>query len=102
MPLTRAIDNTRMRSQARVHGGVTIHAWDMLATPVIADRSDRRPIAQRRADRVGWRHSQPQKGKAMNKQELADAVAAKTGGSKAATGEAIDAFIDAVTAAVKR
>ncbi|MFL9862205.1 HU family DNA-binding protein [Paraburkholderia madseniana] len=59
-------------------------------------------MAQGRADRVGWQHSQPQKGKAMNKQELVDAVAATTGASKAATGEAIDAFIGAVTAAVKK
>jgi DNA-binding protein HU-beta len=36
----------------------------------------------------------------MNKQELVDAVSAATGESKAATGEAIDAFIEAVTAAV--
>ncbi|EIM95593.1 HU family DNA-binding protein [Paraburkholderia hospita] len=33
----------------------------------------------------------------MNKQELVDAVAAATGASKAATGEAIDAFIEVVT-----
>ncbi|TCK88535.1 DNA-binding protein [Paraburkholderia sp. BL9I2N2] len=33
----------------------------------------------------------------MNKQELVDAVAAKTGGNKAATGEAIDAVISAIT-----
>ena len=38
----------------------------------------------------------------MNKQELVDAVAAKTGGSKAAAGEAIDAFIGTVTAAVTK
>ena len=36
----------------------------------------------------------------MNKQELVDAVAAKTCSSKAAAGEAIDAFISTVTAAV--
>ncbi|MGF6603475.1 HU family DNA-binding protein [Paraburkholderia sp. BL10I2N1] len=36
----------------------------------------------------------------MNKQELIDAVAAATGESKAATGEAIDAIVNAVTAAV--
>jgi DNA-binding protein HU-beta len=33
----------------------------------------------------------------MNEQELVDAVAAKTGGNKAATGEAIDAVISAIT-----
>ncbi len=38
----------------------------------------------------------------MNKQELLHAVAATTGASKAVTGEAIDAFIGAVTAAVKK
>ena len=38
----------------------------------------------------------------MNKQELVDAVAAATGESKAATGEAIDAFIGAVTQAVTK
>ncbi|MFM0203252.1 HU family DNA-binding protein [Paraburkholderia fungorum] len=36
----------------------------------------------------------------MNKQELVDAVAAATGASKAATGEAIDAFTGAITSAV--
>jgi DNA-binding protein HU-beta len=36
----------------------------------------------------------------MNKQELIDAVAASTGASKAATGEAIEAVIDAITQAV--
>jgi DNA-binding protein HU-beta len=36
----------------------------------------------------------------MNKQELVDAVTAKTGASEAAAGETIDAFIGAVTAAV--
>ncbi|WP_279630206.1 HU family DNA-binding protein [Paraburkholderia hospita] len=34
---------------------------------------------------------------AMNKQELVDAIAAKTGDSKAATGETIDALIAAIT-----
>ena len=38
----------------------------------------------------------------MNKQELVDAVAAKTGGSKAATGEAIDAVIAAITGEVTK
>jgi len=38
----------------------------------------------------------------MNKQELVDAVAAATGESKAATGEAIDAVIAAITAAVTK
>jgi DNA-binding protein HU-beta len=38
----------------------------------------------------------------MNKQELVDAVAATTGESKAATGEAIDAVIAAITAAVTK
>ena len=37
----------------------------------------------------------------MNKQELIDAVAASTGASKASTAEALDAFVEAVTAAVK-
>ena len=36
----------------------------------------------------------------MNKQELIDAVAGGTGASKAATGETIDAILDAVTRAV--
>ena len=36
----------------------------------------------------------------MNKQELVDMVAAATGESKAVTGEAVDAFIAAVTDAV--
>ena len=38
----------------------------------------------------------------MNKQELVDAVAATTGASKAATGEAIDAVIAAITGAVTK
>ena len=38
----------------------------------------------------------------MNKQELVDAVAAATGESNAATGEAIDAFISAIAATVKK
>lgn len=38
----------------------------------------------------------------MNKQELVNAVAASTGASKAVTGEAIDAFVSAVVAAVKK
>jgi DNA-binding protein HU-beta len=36
----------------------------------------------------------------MNKQELIDAVAAGTGASKAQTGEAIDAVLEAITQAV--
>ncbi|CAH2785644.1 MAG: DNA-binding protein HU [uncultured Paraburkholderia sp.] len=36
----------------------------------------------------------------MNKQELIDAVAASTGESKAATGQTIDAIVEAVTKAV--
>ncbi|EEA04389.1 HU family DNA-binding protein [Paraburkholderia sp. MMS20-SJTN17] len=36
----------------------------------------------------------------MNKQELIDAVAATTGESKAATGQTIDAIVEAVTKAV--
>jgi DNA-binding protein HU-beta len=36
----------------------------------------------------------------MNKQELIDAVAGSTGASKAATGETIDAILEAVTRAV--
>jgi DNA-binding protein HU-beta len=36
----------------------------------------------------------------MNKQELIEAVAASTGDSKAATAEAIDAVLDAITQAV--
>lgn len=36
----------------------------------------------------------------MNKQELIDAVASVTSASKASTGEAIDAVLDAVTKAV--
>jgi DNA-binding protein HU-beta len=38
----------------------------------------------------------------MNKQELIDAVAATTGASKAATGETLDAIVDAVTRAVAK
>jgi DNA-binding protein HU-beta len=38
----------------------------------------------------------------MNKQELVDAVATATGESKAATGEAIDAVIAAITDAVTK
>jgi len=38
----------------------------------------------------------------MNKQELVDAVATATGESKAATGEAIDAVIAAITGAVTK
>ncbi|WP_343671340.1 HU family DNA-binding protein [Paraburkholderia heleia] len=38
----------------------------------------------------------------MNKQELIDAVAASTGASKAITGEALDAVIDAITKAVAK
>lgn len=36
----------------------------------------------------------------MNKQELIDAVASRTGDSKAATGEAIHAVLDAITRAL--
>lgn len=36
----------------------------------------------------------------MNKKELIDAVASSTGASKAATGEAIDAVVEAITKAV--
>jgi DNA-binding protein HU-beta len=36
----------------------------------------------------------------MNKQELIEAVAASTGASKAATGEAIDAVLDTITQAL--
>jgi DNA-binding protein HU-beta len=36
----------------------------------------------------------------MNKQELIDAVASSTGESKAATGEAIDAVLEAITQAL--
>jgi len=36
----------------------------------------------------------------MNKQELIEAVAASTGASKSATGETVDAILDAVTRAV--
>jgi DNA-binding protein HU-beta len=38
----------------------------------------------------------------MNKQELVDAVAAKTGDSKVATGETLDALIGAITATVTK
>ncbi|MFL9937392.1 HU family DNA-binding protein [Paraburkholderia sp. RL18-103-BIB-C] len=38
----------------------------------------------------------------MNKQELVDAVAAKTGDSKVATGETLDAVIPTITAAVTK
>jgi DNA-binding protein HU-beta len=38
----------------------------------------------------------------MNKQELIDAVSATTGDSKASTGAAIDAILEAVTHAVTR
>ncbi|MBN3790054.1 HU family DNA-binding protein [Burkholderia sp. Ac-20353] len=38
----------------------------------------------------------------MNKQELIDAVSAATGDSKASTGAAIDAILEAVTHAVTR
>ena len=38
----------------------------------------------------------------MNRHELIDAVAATTGESKASTAEAIDAILEAVTAAVTR
>ncbi|MGB8417674.1 HU family DNA-binding protein [Paraburkholderia sp.] len=38
----------------------------------------------------------------MNKQQLVDAVAAATGEGKGATGEAIDAFIGAITTAVTK
>ncbi|WP_425469022.1 HU family DNA-binding protein [Paraburkholderia panacisoli] len=38
----------------------------------------------------------------MNKQELVVAVAAKTGDSKVATGETLDALIGAITAAVTK
>ncbi|WP_321893763.1 HU family DNA-binding protein [Paraburkholderia tropica] len=36
----------------------------------------------------------------MNKQKLIDAVAARTGGSKAAAGEALDAVLEAITHAL--
>lgn len=38
----------------------------------------------------------------MNKQELIDAVAQQTGNSKLATGQAIDALIDAIVGAVAK
>ncbi|NPT62503.1 DNA-binding protein [Paraburkholderia sp. 5N] len=38
----------------------------------------------------------------MNKQELVDAVAAKTGATKAAAADALDALIATITAAVKK
>jgi DNA-binding protein HU-beta len=38
----------------------------------------------------------------MNKQELIDAVAATTGESKAATGEALDAIIESITSAIAK
>ncbi|MDR5804911.1 HU family DNA-binding protein [Caballeronia sp. LZ001] len=38
----------------------------------------------------------------MNKQELIDTVAAATGSTKAVTGEAIDAVIEAITKAVAK
>ncbi|TXC82447.1 HU family DNA-binding protein [Paraburkholderia azotifigens] len=38
----------------------------------------------------------------MTKQELIDAIAAKTGESKAATGEAIEAFVATITAEVTK
>lgn len=38
----------------------------------------------------------------MNKAELVDAVAGKTGESKAATGAAIDAALDTITSALSR
>ncbi|MFL9934029.1 HU family DNA-binding protein [Paraburkholderia sp. RL18-103-BIB-C] len=46
--------------------------------------------------------SPPQQGETMNKQELIDAVAAKTGDSKAATGETLDALIAAITGEVTK
>ncbi|MBK5053521.1 HU family DNA-binding protein [Burkholderia sp. R-70006] len=91
-----------MRRPGLTAASCTTHAWDIRAVPCDRGSVRRAPIAQRRADRIGWRHSQPQRGKAMNKQELVDAVAAKTGESKAATGQTIDAFIGTVTAAVKK
>lgn len=36
----------------------------------------------------------------MNRQELIDAVATRTGGSKAAAGEALDAVLEAITHAL--
>jgi DNA-binding protein HU-beta len=38
----------------------------------------------------------------MNKQELIDAIAATTGESKAATGEALDAVIESITSAITK
>jgi DNA-binding protein HU-beta len=38
----------------------------------------------------------------MNKQELIDAIAATTGESKAATGEALDAIIESITSAITK
>ncbi|KNH04036.1 DNA-binding protein HU [Candidatus Burkholderia brachyanthoides] len=38
----------------------------------------------------------------MNKQDLIDAVASTTGASKAVTGQAVDAVIEAITKAVAR
>ncbi|MFL9967087.1 HU family DNA-binding protein [Paraburkholderia sediminicola] len=61
------------------------------------------PIAHERTGRVGCRHHHSlNEAKTMNKQELVDAVAAKTGDSKAATGEAIDAVIAAITGEVTK
>lgn len=38
----------------------------------------------------------------MTKQELIDAIAAKTGGTKSVTGDVLDATIAAITAKVRR
>jgi DNA-binding protein HU-beta len=43
-----------------------------------------------------------EKGDYMNKAELVEAIAKKTGGTKAGTEAALDAFIDAVTASLTK
>ncbi|WOD13349.1 HU family DNA-binding protein [Paraburkholderia kirstenboschensis] len=69
--------------------------------PAARRRQGAAPIARTHADRVGWQlHSTTSAGKTMNKQELIDYVAAKTGSAKTETAELLDALIGTITTAV--
>ncbi|MCC8397478.1 HU family DNA-binding protein [Paraburkholderia sp. MMS20-SJTR3] len=60
-------------------------------------------MARTHADRVGWEpHSTTVAEKTMNKQELIDVVAAKTGSTKTETAETLDALIGTITATVRK
>src|ERR1700754_4467682 len=64
------------------------------------NRESGRGFASGRSNEVRCRSVSTPNGRRMNKQELIDAVAAGTGVSKAATGEAIDAMLETITQAL--